>query len=1049
MSFINDYFIKIEKYTEDYGLKTILLAQVGAFFEVYGLRDDNKHIISNYMNDFSSICDLNIVDKKSCSGSKNVKVKGLDVVMAGFKTQFLDKFIKKMQDAGYTSVVLVQDEQAPNTTRSLLGIYSPGTFFTPESDTITNNTTCIWIELLSNSLLKSSKPTIYIGVSNIDIYTGKTSMFEFEETYADNPTTFDELERFISIYNPSECIFVYDNSTISRQQIDNIIKYINLRCNAIHYIDSTKKQRVANCQKQTYQKELLEKFYTIHDFSSFIQDYNQHPISTQSFCFLLDFIYQHNPNLVNKISEPIFENFGDRLILATHSLKQLNIVDDYNYKGKYSSVSRMLNECVSSMGKRKFHYNFLNPTTNVSYLQSEYDITSHLLKDTNKFKHIRLLISNIKDISKFNRSIILNKISPKMIYQLYNNLLIICDLYNYVIGDSVLVTYMKNCIPDFDFILEYTNNIIKFLEKTFHIHMCCNSDVFETMFIQNGVNIELDNRYKEYIVSSDTLDVIRIYFNDLLASNEKKPKKPKAKTNNKKNKVFKEFVYVNDSDEEEIVEEALEDAVEEEKQYVRTYETEKNNISLIATETRCKKIKELLPEKESTIVLEYDSKYTNNIEFFNLLIGKHVIEFHKQSSSNTSISSNQINNICRTLTNSKLSVKEIVYKTYQQLVSSMEMFYQQLESISEFITYLDLIQCKAFIANKYNYCKPIIDNNATKAFINVQSIRHCLIENIQQSELYVSNDIQLGSEDKSESKSETTNKSADGILLYGTNAVGKTSFIRSIGVSIIMAQSGLYVPASSFIFKPYKYIFTRILGNDNLFEGLSTFAVEMSELRTILRLSNSDSLVLGDELCSGTESTSAVSIFVAGIQSLALKRSSFIFATHLHEIVDFDEISSLNNVSMKHMEVKYDKERDILIYDRKLKDGPGNSMYGLEVCKSLGLPFDFLETANNIRMKYHPESSSILDKKQSKYNAKNVKVMCENCGIKIAKETHHLVPQQDANEEGKIETNGLVFHKNHQANLLNLCEECHDKFHSTTKKHKKVKTTKGTIIKEV
>ena len=88
-----------------------------------------------------------------------------------------------------------------------------------------------------------------------------------------------------------------------------------------------------------------------------------------------------------------------------------------------------------------------------------------------------------------------------------------------------------------------------------------------------------------------------------------------------------------------------------------------------------------------------------------------------------------------------------------------------------------------------------------------------------------------------------------------------------------MAQAGLYVPASSYKFRPYKYIFTRILGNDNLFKGLSTFAVEMSELRTILRLADKNSLVLGDELCSGTESISAVSIFVAGVQNLAAKHA--------------------------------------------------------------------------------------------------------------------------------------------------------------------------------
>ena len=64
-----------------------------------------------------------------------------------------------------------------------------------------------------------------------------------------------------------------------------------------------------------------------------------------------------------------------------------------------------------------------------------------------------------------------------------------------------------------------------------------------------------------------------------------------------------------------------------------------------------------------------------------------------------------------------------------------------------------------------------------------------------------------------------------------------------------MAQSGLYVPCSEFTYYPYNYLFTRILGNDNIFKGLSTFAVEMSELRTILKNANDNSIILGDELC--------------------------------------------------------------------------------------------------------------------------------------------------------------------------------------------------------
>jgi DNA mismatch repair protein MutS len=327
--------------------------------------------------------------------------------------------------------------------------------------------------------------------------------------------------------------------------------------------------------------------------------------------------------------------------------------------------------------------------------------------------------------------------------------------------------------------------------------------------------------------------------------------------------------------------------------------------------------------------------------------------------------------------------------------------------------------------------------DAEKSFVDAKGLRHCLIERFQMNELYVTNDIQLG------------DGKTDGILLYGTNAVGKTTLIRALGVSIILAQAGLYVPCSSFRFKPYKHIFTRIIGNDNIFKGLSTFEVEMSELRTILRLMDDNSLILGDELCSGTETVSAISIFVAGIQKLHKSKSSFIFATHLHEIVNYDEITSLQNVHLKHMSVRYDKENDVLVYDRKLKDGSGDKMYGLEVCKSLNLPPDFLESANEIRLKYNPDGRSILSLKQSRYNSNKIVSTCENCGKSAGTEIHHLQHQADADGNGIIKTEDSVFHKNNLANLMTLCESCHNETHKTNVKQKRVKTTKGPALSKI
>ena len=323
-----------------------------------------------------------------------------------------------------------------------------------------------------------------------------------------------------------------------------------------------------------------------------------------------------------------------------------------------------------------------------------------------------------------------------------------------------------------------------------------------------------------------------------------------------------------------------------------------------------------------------------------------------------------------------------------------------------------------------------------------------LIEHIQTQELYVANDIDLG-------KTGDIQDPYMGMLLYGTNAVGKTSLIRALGVAVIMAQSGMYVPCSAFTYCPYRSIFTRILGNDNLFKNLSMFAVEMSELRVILNSADEFSLVLGDELCSGTETESALSIFVSGLTDLHQKSATFLFATHFHEILKFDEIKALTKIAIRHMAVHYDRESDCLVYDRVLREGAGNRLYGLEVAKSLHLPDEFIERAYSIRNKYFPDMRGALSSPSSKYNTSKLRGLCELCKEDLAEEMHHLQEQHLADSNGRIGT----IHKNHPANLMSLCEKCHLKMHrdssltedSLVKTKPKVvrkKTTKGIIFTE-
>ena len=1004
MSITREYLRLSKEYQNKFGENTILFMMVGKFYEVYAILEEDKASAKYAINvniqnakqilTFVNTCDFAIGKKTTTE---------INCSMAGFPELYLDKYIKKMQDIGYTVVVYNQVGTGKNITRQLTGIFSPGTYFAEDSISLNNNTTCIWAEYIENKGLNNLSKGKYlvVGIANINVYTGKTTISQFQEPFIDNPTTYDNLERFISIYNPSEVIII---SNLDAKYIQNMIQYTNIQSAKKHIIlledsKSINAKRAKECEKKVVQEEILRRMFHFHDFPQFIQLFYGNHVSQNSFCYLLDFISQHNPHLLKNIEEPEFENCSERLILANHSLKQLHIIPENGSKGKYSSVSNMLNCCLTSMGKRKFNDALLSPITNAILLQKEYDMTSAILNEYEFFQSILYKpLATIKDLNKFSRQLYISKISPKHFYQIVDNISTIKEIYiaiqqNYRYQGkttSPIEDYMRFHDIQFENIPSFCDTITDFIERHLDLPLCKNLDQMDSHFINSGVNGDLDDQANSLLHSTKSLELMKEYFNSLISETEKKS-----------------------------------------AEFVKYHITEKYNYSLVCTSRRAKLLNDKFPLNEKIIQLsEEDNRFT-------IKISKKQFEYRKQTATNIQIYDPQINSLCSNIQQTNASMKDIILQVYRQFVEDFQQFKVEFDQITQFITLIDVLFTKAHIAHKYNYCKPEINLSAPKSFVDASHLRHCIIEQIQQDEeLYVSNDISLGLEKD------------DGMLLYGTNAVGKTSLIRSLGIAVIMAQAGLFVPCSSFVFKPYEYIFTRILGNDNIFKGLSTFAVEMSELRTILRLGNENSLILGDELCSGTEIVSAISIFVAGIQHLAKVGGSFIFATHLHEIVEYEEVKEMlaTNLSIQHLEVIYDKEKDMLIYDRKLKDGPGNSLYGLEVCKSLALADEFIESAYAIRNKYHNHDHKI---KVSHFNAKKAMGMCEKCGVKPAEEVHHLQHQQEANKDGFIKKKDMLFHKNKKANLFSLCGDCHDAFHSSGKQHKKVKTSKGTILMEI
>jgi len=939
---IDDYFDFQIKFEKKYGARSIVLMQVGTFFEFYGVNNEAEKI-----GDAQTVAEiLNIqLSRRNKAILENSRSNAL---MAGFPIHSLKRFINILINNAYTVILIEQVSDPPNPKREITNIYSPGTYIEEINQSDPNHIVSVYVT--EESCYKTGKVIFSFGLATIDLSTGYNVVYEAHMMYYEKAAFLEEIYRFIESYNPKEVVVFYDFEGESKLKLEDLrskINFVNRTINFRNTIDKT-------YFKLDYQNGFFKKIFQNHGFLSPVEylDLEKKNYARISYILLLQFAYEHNERIIDKIMKPTHCNYENLLIFYNNSIYQLNIIPTNSYEmkdanSKFKSLFHIIQKTSTAMGKRLLKYRILNPITNIEELTKRYELTDIFINCGGLIVEIEKILNNIIDIERMHRKISLNMLHP---YEFLNL------TYSYESIKSLFhIINLNFDLKLFNIDNTNINNFYKFIEEYESIYDLKEIGKYGFQNISNSFFKK--GHFQEIDIIQNEIDEINNFFS-------------------------KETDY-------------LSNLIEPGSDFVKLENNDKDGYFLYTTKKRSEVLISKFSKEEKT---NYEiKKYIGS----NIKIVSKKISIH---------SDNMINN--------REKIKILTKDKYiESLKIFEEKYFNTLQEITKFVALIDIIKCSVLCAKIYKYCKPEIKNMYDqKSYFKASQIRHPIIEVINEEYDYVTNDIEL------------VHEQCNGILLYGVNGVGKSSLSKAVGCNIVLAQMGFYVAASQFIYYPYNKIFTRINGDDNIFKGMSSYAVEMDELRSILKYSDDRSIVLGDEICKGTEETSALAVVSASIKRFCKNDVNFILATHFHKLSELHDMKQLHNIKFMHLSVEYDYgisgERNKIMYGRKLKDGVGSNLYGIEIAEFIIEDDLFILDARNIRNEILNKDTEILITKTSNYNSKLYVDMCSICGSTgntFPLDTHHIKEQNTFDD--------YDFKKDKLANLVVLCKTHHDEVH--------------------
>lgn len=278
--------------------------------------------------------------------------------------------------------------------------------------------------------------------------------------------------------------------------------------------------------------------------------------------------------------------------------------------------------------------------------------------------------------------------------------------------------------------------------------------------------------------------------------------------------------------------------------------------------------------------------------------------------------------------NAEERIIELEYQLFCQIREQVKTYIPKLQQISKIISEIDCLQSFAKVSEENNYVRPILNENKNLKIIDN---RHPVVEKVISSS-FIPNDIIMD---------ENTNI----LLITGPNMAGKSTYMRQLAITVIMAQIGCFVPASEAILPIFDAIYTRIGASDDLVSGESTFMVEMLEANRAISNATSNSLILFDELGRGTATFDGMALAQAIIEYIHEQiKCKTLFSTHYHELTDLE--TKLKN--LKNIHVSAHEEDGNITFLHKIEDGSIDKSYGIHVAKLAKLPDELIKRADEI-----------------------------------------------------------------------------------------------------